>query len=61
MVGAFKGNKNMKKKTIVGVMIVVAIAAIVIFAGCIEEKAPASTPIPSTIPVASGYIKVYDQ
>ena len=49
-----------QKKTIVGVMIVVAIAAIVIFAGCIEEKAPASTPIPPTTPVSQGYIQSYD-
>ena len=48
----------MKKKTIVGGMIIVAIAATVIFAGCIEEKAPDITP--PTTSVTPGYIRCYD-
>ncbi|MGP8320397.1 MAG: PsbP-related protein [Methanosarcinaceae archaeon] len=48
----------MTKKTIVGVMIIVAIAATIIFAGCIEEKAPDITP-PLT-PVTQGYIQSYN-
>lgn len=39
-------------------MIIVAIAAIVIFAGCIEEKAPDITP--PTTSVTPGYIRGYD-
>jgi hypothetical protein len=44
-----KGNyikkvKKMEKKTLIGLIIIVAIAAIVIFTGCIEEKA--ATPPP---------------
>jgi len=49
----------MKKKTIVSVMIIVTIAAIVLFAGCIEEKAPDIQPPPTTS-VTSGYIRGYD-
>lgn len=39
----------MKKKTIVGLITIVAIIAVLIFAGCIEEKSPApvSTPAPT--------------
>jgi hypothetical protein len=50
--------KNMKKRTIVGVMSIVVIAAIVIFAGCIEEKAPDITP--PTTSVTPGYVRSYD-
>ena len=57
--GLSRKNKNMKKKTIVSVMIIVTIAAIVIFAGCIEEKAP-DIPLPPTTSVTSGYIRSYD-
>ena len=39
----------MKKKSITGLIAIVAIAAILIFSGCIEEKSPApvSTPLPT--------------
>ncbi len=40
-------------------MIIVTIAATVIFAGCIEEKAP-DIPLPPTTSVTSGYIRSYD-
>jgi len=38
----------MKKKTLAGLIAIAAIVAVVIFAGCIEEKSPApvSTPTP---------------
>ena len=40
--------KNMKRKTIAGLIAIVAIIAIVIFAGCIEKEAP--TPKASATP-----------
>lgn len=52
----------MEKKTLVGLMVIVAIAAIVMFSGCIEEKEPISTqtsttptytPEPTVTPTAS--------
>ncbi|RLG25904.1 hypothetical protein DRN76_02080 [Methanosarcinales archaeon] len=39
----------MKKKTMVGLIAIIAIVAVVIFAGCVEEKAPTSTQT-STMP-----------
>jgi len=42
-----KKTKNMKKRTIVGLISIVAIVAVVMFAGCIEEEegsVPTSTP-----------------
>jgi len=42
----------MKKETLAGLIAIAAIVAVVIFAGCIEEKSPApvSTPTPTTTP-----------
>jgi hypothetical protein len=40
----------MKRKTIAGLIAVVAIVVVVIFAGCVEEKAPTSTPTPALTP-----------
>ena len=45
-----KRRNGMKKKTIVGLIAIVAITAVVIFAGCIEEKeliVPTPTPTPT--------------
>ena len=36
------------KKTIIGLIAIVAIAAAVIFGGCVEKEAPAPTPTPTT-------------
>ena len=41
----------MKKKTIVGLIAVVAIVAAVLFAGCVEEETPVSTPSPTATPL----------
>jgi len=38
----------MKKKAIAALIAIVAIAAVVIFAGCVEKKEPTPTPIPTT-------------
>ena len=48
----------MKRKTIVGLIAIVAIAAVVLFAGCVEEEtttppAETTTPIPTLIPAAT--------
>ena len=40
----------MKKKTMVGLIAIAAIAAAVVFAGCVEEEAPVSTPTPTATP-----------
>ena len=40
----------MKKKTMLGLIAIVAIAAAVMFAGCVEEEAPVSTPTPTATP-----------
>jgi len=40
----------MKKKAIVSLMAIAAIAAAVMFAGCVEEKTPVSTPMPTATP-----------
>jgi len=37
----------MKKKNIAGLIAIVAIVAVVIFSGCVEKEAPATTPTPS--------------
>jgi len=36
--------KNMKKETLAGLIAIIAIASVAIFAGCVEEEAPISTP-----------------
>ncbi|MCK4736132.1 MAG: hypothetical protein KAT65_27000 [Methanophagales archaeon] len=38
----------MKRKTIVGLIAIVAVVAVAMFAGCVEEKAPTPTPMPVT-------------
>ena len=38
----------MKRKTIVGLIAIVAVVAVAMFAGCVEEKAPTPTPTPVT-------------
>jgi len=43
----------MKRKTIVGLIAIVAIAAVVIFAGCVEKPAPTPTPITTPTPSPS--------
>jgi len=40
----------MKKKLITGLIAIVAIVAVLIFAGCIEEQPPVSTPTPAAPP-----------
>jgi hypothetical protein len=40
----------MKKKTMVGLIAIAAIATAVMFAGCVEEKTPVSTPTPTATP-----------
>jgi len=40
----------MKKKTMVGLIAIAAIAAAVMFAGCVEEETPVSTPMPTATP-----------
>ena len=45
------GNKKMKRKNIVGLIALVAIVAAVIFAGCVEEETPVSTPSPTATPI----------
>lgn len=40
----------MKRKSIAGLIAIVAVAAVVMFSGCVEEEAPVSTPIPSPTP-----------
>ena len=46
-----RGEKNMKRKNIVGLIALVAIVAAVIFAGCVEEETPVPTPSPTAIPL----------
>ena len=36
----------MRKKTVSGLIVIVAIVAVAIFAGCVEEEAPTPTPTP---------------
>ncbi|HJH28005.1 MAG TPA: hypothetical protein C5S37_14865 [Methanophagales archaeon] len=45
------GEKNMKRKNIVGLIAIVAIVAAVIFAGCVEEETPVPTPSPTATPL----------
>lgn len=40
----------MKRKSVVGLVAIIAIAVMVLFTGCIDEKAP--TPTPSSTPTA---------
>lgn len=40
----------MKRKSIAGLIAIAAVAAVVMFSGCVEEEAPVSTPIPSPTP-----------
>lgn len=40
----------MKKKTIVSLIVIVAIVSVVIFAGCIEDKEPQPTVTPTPTP-----------
>lgn len=52
------GDKKMKRKNIMGLIAMVAIAAAVMFAGCVEEEtttppAETITPIPTLIPAAT--------
>lgn len=42
-----ESDKNMKKKIIPNLILLVAIVAVAIFTGCIEEEAPTSTPTPT--------------
>ena len=41
------GDKKMKRKTIVGLIAIVAIVMVAIFAGCVDEEAPSTTPAPT--------------
>ena len=41
----------MKRKNVVGLIAIVAIVAAVIFAGCVEEETPVSTPSPTATPL----------
>ena len=45
----------MKKKTIAGLIAIVAIVAAVIFAGCIEEETPVSIPTPTPVSPTSSF------
>ena len=47
---AYKKREHMKKKLITGLIAIVAIVAVLIFAGCIEEQPPVSTPTPAATP-----------
>ena len=40
------GEKNMKRKNMLGLIAIVAIVMMAIFAGCLEEEAPTTTPTP---------------
>ena len=44
------GDKKMKRKTLVGLIAIVAIAAAVMFAGCVEEEPPTKAPETTTPP-----------
>ncbi|MBE9592386.1 MAG: hypothetical protein IMF19_02790, partial [Proteobacteria bacterium] len=37
----------MKRKTVVGLMIIIVIVSVLIFAGCVEKETPVSTPTPT--------------
>ncbi|MCK4736085.1 MAG: PKD domain-containing protein [Methanophagales archaeon] len=41
----------MKRKTIVGLIAVVAIATAIVFSGCIDEETPVDTPTPTVTPI----------
>ena len=43
----------MKRKSIAGLIAIAAVAAVIMFSGCIEEETPVSTPISSPIPTPS--------
>jgi PBP1b-binding outer membrane lipoprotein LpoB len=43
----------MKKQTIIGVIVVIAIIAMVTFAGCVEKEAPETTQTVSQMPTTS--------
>ena len=42
-----------KRKSVVGLVAIVAIVVMVMFTGCIEEEAPVSTPTPSPTPITT--------
>jgi hypothetical protein len=48
----------MKKQTIITLIAIVAILVTVIFAGCVENEAPASTQAPTPTPTPSAYILI---
>jgi ATP-dependent Clp protease adapter protein ClpS len=50
-----RGDKSTKKKTIIGLIAIVAIVAVVIFTGCIEEKPPTEGVASETSSSATSY------
>jgi hypothetical protein len=45
------GCDKMKRKNLVGLIAIVAITAVVLFAGCVEEETPVPTPSPTATPI----------